>query len=67
VTTATIRLWGTPIGYVSMDHGERFARFEYDPDFVAAGIEVAPLQIPLRSAGCRACSPTACPTSTAIA
>jgi serine/threonine-protein kinase HipA len=47
VTTATIRLWGTPIGYVSMDHGERFARFEYDPDFVAAGIEVAPLQMPV--------------------
>ena len=46
MTTATVRLWGTPIGYVSMDHGERFARFEYDPDFAAAGIEVAPLQMP---------------------
>ena len=47
MTTATAKLWGTPIGYVSMDHGERFARFEYDPDFAAAGIEVAPLQMPV--------------------
>jgi serine/threonine-protein kinase HipA len=47
MTTATVRLWGTPIGYVSMDRGERFARFEYDPDFAAAGIEVAPLQMPV--------------------
>jgi serine/threonine-protein kinase HipA len=46
VTTATVRLWGTPIGYVSMDAGERFARFEYDPDFTAAGIEVSPLHMP---------------------
>lgn len=47
MTTATVKLWGTPIGYVSMDPGERFARFEYDPDFAAAGIEVAPLQMPV--------------------
>ena len=48
MTTATVRLWGTPIGYVSMDHGEPFARFEYDPVFAAAGIEVAPLQMPVQ-------------------
>jgi serine/threonine-protein kinase HipA len=47
VTTATVRLWGTPIGYVAMDRGERFARFEYDPQFAAAGIELAPLQMPV--------------------
>ena len=47
MTTATAKLWGTPIGYVSMDHGERFARFEYDPDFAAAGIELAPLHMPV--------------------
>lgn len=46
MTTATVMLWGTPIGYVSMDRGERFARFEYDPEFAAAGIEVAPLRMP---------------------
>ena len=48
MATATVKLWGTVIGYVSMDHGERFARFEYDPGFVKAGIELAPLQMPVR-------------------
>ncbi|MFT4516392.1 MAG: serine/threonine-protein kinase HipA [Planctomycetota bacterium] len=47
MTTATVKLWGTAIGYVSMDQGERFARFEYDPDFVASGIELAPLMMPI--------------------
>lgn len=45
MTTATVNLWGTAVGYVSMDRGERFARFEYDPAFAAAGIELAPLQM----------------------
>ena len=44
--TATVKLWGTVIGYVSMEHEELFARFEYDPDFVNMGIEVAPLSMP---------------------
>ncbi|MFN3243274.1 MAG: type II toxin-antitoxin system HipA family toxin [Planctomycetota bacterium] len=47
MTTATVRLWGTAIGYVSMDQGERFARFEFDPEFARSGIELAPLQMPL--------------------
>ena len=46
MTTATVKLWGTVIGYVSMDRDERFARFEYEPDFVRAGIELAPLTMP---------------------
>lgn len=47
MSTATVRLWGTAIGYVSMDRDERFARFEYDPDFARAGIEPAPLMMPV--------------------
>ncbi len=46
--TATVKLWGTTVGYVSMDHTERYARFEYDPAFVNFGIEPAPLSMPLR-------------------
>lgn len=46
MTTATVKLWGTTVAYVSMDRDERFARFEYDPDFAEAGIELAPLQMP---------------------
>ena len=49
MSTATVMLWGTPIGYVSMAHTERFARFEYDPAFVQMGIEVAPLMMPGRA------------------
>ena len=48
MTTATVNLWGAAVGYVSMGAGERFARFEYDPDFVARGVELAPLMMPLR-------------------
>lgn len=48
MSVATIRLWGTPIAYVSMDANERFARFEYDPDFAAFGIEPAPLKMPVQ-------------------
>ncbi|MFK7977401.1 MAG: type II toxin-antitoxin system HipA family toxin [Halioglobus sp.] len=44
--TATVKLWGTVVGYVSMEPQELYARFEYDPDFVRMGIEVAPLQMP---------------------
>ena len=49
MTTATVRLWGTDIGYVSMNKGEVHGRFEYDPEFVAAGIELAPLVMPVES------------------
>lgn len=49
MSTATIKLWGTPIGYVSMDATEAFARFEYDPQFTSFGIEPAPLQMPVRA------------------
>jgi len=48
MSTATVKLWGTTIGYVSMDHTERYARFEYDPGFVNFGVEPAPLNMPLR-------------------
>ena len=47
MSTATVKLWGTVIGYISMGHGERYARFEYDPAFVDFRIELAPIQMPL--------------------
>jgi serine/threonine-protein kinase HipA len=48
-TLAEVRLWGSPIGAVSMPTGGRAATFQYDPTFLASGIEVAPLQMPLRA------------------
>ena len=42
-----VQLWGRTIGAVVRPEGERFAHFEYDPDFAGSGIEVAPLTMPL--------------------
>lgn len=46
-TIAEIRLWGKPIGAISLDDGETTARFAYEPAFLRSGIEVAPLMMPL--------------------
>ncbi len=48
MSAATVKLWDTAIGYVSMDHSERYARFEYAPEFVSFSIESAPLYMLLR-------------------
>ena len=48
MSTAIVKLWGTVIGYISMDPTERYARFEYDPAFVEFAIEPAPLHMPVR-------------------
>jgi len=47
VTRATVRLWGTDIGYVSLAEGEVLASFEYDRDFLRSGIELSPIRMPL--------------------
>jgi serine/threonine-protein kinase HipA len=46
-SVAEVRLWGRMIGAVSIGDGEATAAFEYDPDFVRSGIEIAPLTMPL--------------------
>lgn len=46
-TLAEVRLWGRTIGAVSLEAGAEVAAFEYAPDFVGSGIEVAPLSMPL--------------------
>jgi serine/threonine-protein kinase HipA len=48
-TLAEVRLWGSQIGAVSMPERSRAAVFQYDPGFLASGIEVAPLTMPLRA------------------
>jgi len=47
LTTATVNLWGSTIGYVAMDDQETHARFEFDPVFIERNIELAPLMMPL--------------------
>ena len=44
---ANVYLWDTLVGAVSLREGERAARFQYDPDFLSLGVQVAPLQMPL--------------------
>lgn len=45
-----VELWGTRIGALSYPPGAgRVAVFEYEPAFVASGIQLAPLSLPLRA------------------
>jgi len=41
------KLWGTIIGYFSLDESKGFVSFEYDVDFLNSGIEVSPIKMPL--------------------
>jgi serine/threonine-protein kinase HipA len=47
MTTARVMLWGKSIGAVSWDESAELAHFEYEPDFVQSGIQVAPHTMPL--------------------
>jgi serine/threonine-protein kinase HipA len=44
---AEVRLWGRTIGAVSLEEGARIAAFQYDPEFLASGIELSPILMPL--------------------
>src|SRR5246127_2775217 len=46
-TVAEVRLWGRTIGAVSLEEGAPAAAFQYAPAFLASGIELAPLVMPL--------------------
>ena len=48
MTDAIVILWGRRIGAVSCDDAETVATFQYDPAFLAAGIEPSPLVMPVR-------------------
>jgi len=50
MTDASVLLWGRRIGAVSWDDDRGLGVFQYDPKFVGAGIEVAPLTMPVREA-----------------
>ncbi len=49
-TVAEVRLWGKTVGTVSLEEGEGVAAFEYDPAFIAGGIGISPLVMPLAPA-----------------
>ncbi len=47
MTTARVILWGRDIAAVTWDETRDIAVFQYHPDFVPSGIQVAPTTIPL--------------------
>ena len=47
-TLAAVNLWGRRIGAVSLAGDARAATFQYDPGFLASGIELSPLVMPVR-------------------
>src|SRR2546430_13545912 len=46
-SVAEVRLWGRSIGAVSLEDGARVAAFQYAPAFVASGIQLSPVVMPL--------------------
>ena len=48
MTVANVILWGRRIGAVYWDETRAIGVFQYDPAFVSAGVEVAPLTMPAR-------------------
>ncbi len=47
VTSASVQLWGVEIGAVTWDESRSLAVFQYAPNFLESGIQVAPLMMPL--------------------
>ncbi len=47
VDFANIKLWNTLVGVAYWDAAHKIANFEYDPKFVAKGIELSPIKMPL--------------------
>ena len=45
--TARILIWGTEIGAVTWDANRNIGVFQYLTEFLASGIEVSPLMMPL--------------------
>lgn len=46
-TLAEVHLWGRRIGAVSLQEGAEVAAFAYEPAFLASGVELSPLMMPL--------------------
>ena len=47
MTVAEVKLWGRTIGAVAWDDDTGYANFEYTPEFIGSGRQVAPLTMPL--------------------
>lgn len=47
IKVAKAILWGTTIGYFSLNEAKSCIAFEYDDAFLTSGIEVSPIMMPL--------------------
>lgn len=45
--TATVKLWGTPVGVFHLEDSKGYVSFEYTKDFLSSGIQLAPIMMPL--------------------
>lgn len=50
ITAASIKIWGDTAGYVAWAKSDTCATFEYDPQFLKKGFDLAPLTMGLRDA-----------------
>jgi len=48
MTVAAVNLWGRRIGAVSVDGPTGVPAFQYTPEFARSGVQLAPVQMPLR-------------------
>ena len=55
VNTLRVMLWDEEIGRLAWDDRRRLSYFTYNPEFLKKGIDVSPLQAPVR--GIRAMTP----------
>ena len=44
---AEIKLWGKLVGALVYDPASQITTFEYSPDWVQRGVEIAPIMMPL--------------------
>jgi len=51
MTTAAVKLWGTPVGVFHLNENKGCVSFEYEKDFLSNGINVAPIMMPLLISG----------------
>ena len=52
-SVAEVLLWGRRVGAVSLEEGDRAAAFQFDPAFLASGIELSPITVPLSRQVCQ--------------
>lgn len=45
-----VKLWGMTVGFLSWDKVQKVSVFEYDPDFLNTGLDIAPLSMSIYSA-----------------